>query len=134
MSPSFTFNMSNDFSRTETININSFPFSSLFFIQMVIGRRRLEIRSTGIRSFIFMDFCDRLCGWHMFNYTPSAITLRHNESNRYSILKDRKKEARTTKNGEYGCLANTRVRSRCLDVVPSMVTDPGQSRQPLNPK
>lgn len=81
-----------------------------------------------------MDICDCLCGWHMFNYPSSAITLRHNKSDRYSILEDCEEEARTTKNGEYGCLADTRVRSRRLDDVPSLVTNPGQSRQPLNPQ
>lgn len=72
-----------------------------------------------------MDICDCLCGWHMFNYTSSAITLRHNKSDRYSILEDREEEARAAKNGEYGCLADTRVHSRLLDLGPRVATNPG---------
>lgn len=95
----------------------------------IIGRRRLEIRSTGIRSFIFMDIRNRLCGWHMLNYPPSAITLRHNKSYRYSILEDCQEEARATENGEYGCwLADPGVHGRSLDMVPGLATNPGKSR------
>jgi hypothetical protein len=60
---------------------------------VILGRRRLEICSIGNRSFIFMDIRHRLCGWHMPNYTPSAITLRHNQSDRYSIFEDCQEEA-----------------------------------------
>lgn len=88
-------------------------FSTLFFlphhhviplhendVSTLIGRRRLEVRSIGNRSFIFMDICHCLCGWHMPNYTSSANTLRHNKSDRYSILEDCQEEAWTTENGE----------------------------------
>lgn len=70
----------------------------------------------------------------MLDYPTSAITLRHNKPDRYSILEDCQEEARATQNGEYGCLADPRVRSRRLDMVPSVVTNPGKSRQPLNQK
>lgn len=94
-------------------NVLILDFSTLFFlphhhviplhendVSTLIGRRRLEVRSIGNRSFIFMDICHCLCGWHMPNYTSSANTLRHNKSDRYSILEDCQEEAWTTENGE----------------------------------
>lgn len=86
------------------IHTNFFPPPSSLFSHhhrhVILGRRRLEICSIGIRSFIFMDIRHRLCAWHMPNYTPSANTLRHNQSDRYSTLEDCQEEAWTTKNGE----------------------------------
>jgi hypothetical protein len=69
-------------------------------INTMLGGRKLEVRSIGNRSFIFMDICHCLCGRYLPNYTPSANAVRHNQPDRYSIFEDCQEEARTTENGE----------------------------------
>lgn len=96
------------------------------------GWRRLEVCSIGIRSFIFMDICHCLCRWHMSNYSPSAIFIRYNKSNRYSIFKDCKEETWIIENGKQWFLAYAWVRCWRLEYVPKLASDPGQSRWPLN--
>lgn len=102
----------------------------LFFppdFSRITGRRRLEIRSAGTRSSVFMVVCTGLRGWHVLHHPSSAITLRHNKSYRYSIFKNRQEETRATENGEHGHIAEPRGLSWNVGMDPHLAKIPGKS-------
>lgn len=68
-----------------------------------------------------------LRGRHGLHHPPSANTIRHFKSYRYSLFENRQEENRATQNGQYGHIAEPRVLSWNVGLDPHLAKIPGKS-------